>query len=443
MNFLQKGLGALESRLDRVLLDEIDQPREQPPQERRERSSMEISRRSGERERVGMQERLARVVAMKAAASAAAASPSGGSRSATPVGVNDKEKEEGWEKEKEEGATLVEGKNGDSSGGRDIEKEAEVTLRDSMDSPIAASVLAASNGDIGGDAHGNSDSNGSGDKGGKGGKGETTDEISTATSTHEDLQAHISHLISDLAICEKRRQEESHASSERIDALEEKLRYLTRETATAAHTRATSSTVIPVEKKLAEKDEKIALLLEEGERLSRNELRLQTTIKKLRAKAQEEEKVAAEMKRRAEKAEKALAEEREKVKRMAEVEKRALERVKAMTRLEKEVETLKNEKDIAGIAALEAERRLKIERTRAEEAEGKAQTEALEKERKMTEELKEKVEQLRSDAAIIEERLKSEVTELKSKIEKDAQKFRTKEAELMREQSVRFPFPAA
>lgn len=257
-----------------------------------------------------------------------------------------------------------------------------------------------------------------------------------ADVSHEDLETTITLLREDLALCEARRQEESHAAAERIDALEDKIRYLARESAEVSRQKANGAPS-GLEKKLAEAQEKIALLLEEGEKLSKNELKLQNSIKKFRTKAQEEEKATAEAKRRAERAEKEAIDAKEKAKRAVENEKRASERVKGAVRLESEVEGLRREKESSANVIAELKGKLEEVTDRAEDAESRIQTEALEKERKVTVELKAEIERVQSEAALVEERLQSEVRDLKAKMERDTERARIMEEELKGEQSVR------
>lgn len=254
--------------------------------------------------------------------------------------------------------------------------------------------------------------------------------------SHEDLETTITLLREDLALCEARRQEESHAAAERIDALEDKIRYLARESAEASRQKANGAPS-GLEKKLAEAQEKIALLLEEGEKLSKNELKLQNSIKKFRTKAQEEEKATAEAKRRAERAEREAIDAKEKAKRAVENEKRASERVKGAVRLESEVEGLRKEKESSANVIAELKGKLEEVTDRAEDAESRVQTEALEKERKVAVELKAEIERVQSEAALVEERLQSEVRDLKAKMERDTERARIMEEELKGEQSVR------
>ena len=62
------------------------------------------------------------------------------------------------------------------------------------------------------------------------------------------------------------------------------------------------------EAKIASKDEQIALLMQEGEALSKTELRHLQTIKKLRAKAAEDEKASNDIRKKLERAERGESE---------------------------------------------------------------------------------------------------------------------------------------
>jgi hypothetical protein len=436
MNFFQKGLAGLESRLDKVLLDETDQAalaaRDKEKLLPAPATAPEpVLRRSGEttRGRTTMQERL------KAAVEGGRGSGSG-SRSRTPAGRNSadtmrgrgsvdvsrgsgqgsldvKREADGGSLEEEAAAAGEErtvpiviepeelGKEEVTNGG-DSEIPSPSPARNSIERPPSPLPAAPTNGDH-------------------------------LPRSADDLQELLIRLQADLAICETRRAEESHAASERVDALEAKLQYLSRSSAAEARERSAST---PTEKALAERDEKIALLIEEGEQLSKNELKLQTAIKKLRAKAQDEEKAAAEAKRRQEKAEKQVEDEREKTRRLQESERKLNETVKALGNIEGEIETLRKGNVAATEIIKDLEQKLDEERMRVEEAEGKAQTEALEKEKKTTLELGARLERVQSEAAMVEEKLKSEVGDLKSKVERDSEKARAREAELKAEQSV-------
>lgn len=143
----------------------------------------------------------------------------------------------------------------------------------------------------------------------------------------EEQEKIIERLRSDNEAAELRRQQETHEYLERIDALQAKLQYLTRETAEIAKRAASEATPGSFDQKLAKKDEQIALLIEEGQKLSQTELKHMSIIKKLRMKGNEDEASVAEAKKMAEKHQKMAREAAEKARRAEAAEKLASERV--------------------------------------------------------------------------------------------------------------------
>jgi len=259
---------------------------------------------------------------------------------------------------------------------------------------------------------------------------------STPITNPTDYEAIIFQLRSDLVVCETRRQEESHIASERIDALESKLKILARESTDESKRHTTAPPAGGLEKKLAEKEEKIALLLEEGERLSKLELKNLTIIKKLRAKLAEDEKVGAGVKTKLEKAEKEVAEGKEKLKKAQETEKRLNEQIKASNKLEGEVETLRKEKNVKDALVADLKTQLAAANAKADDAKSRAQTEALEAERKTTRDLREQVGKIQSEATLMEAKLRLEIGDLKAKIERDSERAKMTEAELRSEAAI-------
>jgi len=447
MNFLQKGLAGLESRLDKVLLDEpggqtATTPPPQPilQQTRAEEKAANTAAVKGifclrvmrdPREannegiagRISLQERLAAATARKERGRSRSPIIEDGEPVESP---KDKDKDKDMEREKEDGNKEDDGRDSsckpeppqqpttaqESPARLSTDSTASEPITDPPPALLHPSEIVIS-------LRGSQETNG------------------YADISYEDLETTITLLREDLALCEARRQEESHAAAERIDALEDKIRYLARESAEASRQKANGAPS-GLEKKLAEAQEKIALLLEEGEKLSKNELKLQNSIKKFRTKAQEEEKATAEAKRRAERAEKEAIDAKEKAKRAVENEKRASERAKGAVRLEGEVEGLRRDNESSANVIAELKGKLEEVTDRAKDAESRAQTEALEKERKVTVELKAEIEKVQSEAALIEGRLQSEVRDLKAKMERDAKRARIMEEELKGEQSVRY-----
>jgi hypothetical protein len=74
----------------------------------------------------------------------------------------------------------------------------------------------------------------------------------------------ITQLRNDLSTCEARRVEESQTASTRISTLEQKLKLLSQTTHDHSKDLAANPTASSWERKLADREEKIALLLDEG-----------------------------------------------------------------------------------------------------------------------------------------------------------------------------------
>ncbi|KAI9864920.1 MAG: hypothetical protein M1813_002691 [Trichoglossum hirsutum] len=244
-----------------------------------------------------------------------------------------------------------------------------------------------------------------------------------------EYESIIAQIQSDYERSELRRQEEVHTYTERIDALESKLQYLARESAEQARKASSSAEGGSLEKKLAEKDEKIASLMEEGQKLSKTEVKFTNIIRKLKAKSTEDEKAVSEARRRLERAERDMLEAKEKSRRSMDVEKRANEKLKALSAIEKEVDLLRMERDSnAGLVArLQAQLAEAV--SRAEHAETKVQTDALEAEKRLRDDI--------TSAKIeSEERHRDEVRELREKIEREKERTKMLELELRGEQSM-------
>ncbi|KAI9819954.1 MAG: hypothetical protein M1827_006524 [Pycnora praestabilis] len=252
----------------------------------------------------------------------------------------------------------------------------------------------------------------------------------------ETYEAMMAQMQSDYEISELRRQEETHAYIERIDALQSKLLYLTKESAEAARKAAVSSSAGSPAKKLAEKDEQIALLIGEGQTLSKTELKHTTTIKKLRAKASEYEKALAEAKRKLEKAEKDARDAKEKAKRAEGAERRICERLRTTSNLEKEIDDLRTELLSNGSVLANVKSELAQATINLETAGKQAQKNALETEQKIIIELRNELSNLRIDKDLSVERMKAEVRRLKEQHHAALERSKYVEAELREEQSV-------
>ena len=245
----------------------------------------------------------------------------------------------------------------------------------------------------------------------------------------EEYEKVIEQLKSDNETAELRRQEETHAYLEQIDALQAKLQYLTKEAAEIAKNASAEAKPGSLEQKVAAKDEKIALLIEEGQKLSQTELKHMSIIKRLRAKANEDEKAVAESKRMAEKYEKVAREAREKANRAESAEKRASDKVKSLTRIEKELETLRADRDSKDLLIQDLQIQLSQATSAAKEAEVKANAEALESERRRAADLADELSSAKTEKDLAEKQHQYELRQLREKAEREKERARVAEIE--------------
>lgn len=230
--------------------------------------------------------------------------------------------------------------------------------------------------------------------------------------------------------------EEAHAYIEKIDALQAKLQYLTREAAASAHDAATAAKAGSLEKKLFEKDEKIALLMEEGEKLSKSEMKHLMIIRKLRSQAAEIAKSQTNIKARAEKAEASLSNAEERASRAEAAMRRAEENLEASLNANRDVEALRNERDALTTTVAEIKAQLAHATKRADNAETRAQSEALDRKKKQVLDLHDELTSLKVDREISEEKLRCEIRELKASLEREKDHSMSLQAELRAEQSL-------
>jgi chromosome segregation ATPase len=256
------------------------------------------------------------------------------------------------------------------------------------------------------------------------------------SKTPEEYRQIVQQMQADYETSELRRQEETHDYLERIDALQSKLQYLTKEAAAIAKTALSQVSPGTVEHNLAAKDEKIALLLEEGQKLSQTELKHMSIIKKLRAKATEDERKLTETTRALEKQEKLARDLRERVKQAETAERRATEKGKVVLQLEKELDSVRRDRDAKAALAQDLQTQLSDATLLAREDEAKAQAEALAWERKVGGALKEELLQLKSEREASERQHQSELRSLRDHLERTKERLRLAEIEREGEQSV-------
>ena len=256
------------------------------------------------------------------------------------------------------------------------------------------------------------------------------------SSTPIQYEEVIEQMRSDYEASEVRRQEETDAYLERIDALQSKLQYLTKEAAEIAKTVLSDTQPGSTDHKLAAKDQKIALLMEEGHKLSQTELRHMSIIKSLRNKSIEDIKQLADAKKVAEKQEKLAREAQERIKRAELAEKRASEKTKSLPKLEREVELLRADRDTKVSTIQDLRNQLASAKNVAQDAQGKIQAEALEAEQKRTVRLSNELSSLKTEKELSDKRFQTELREIKEKLERKEERARIVEIERQGEQNL-------
>jgi chromosome segregation ATPase len=255
----------------------------------------------------------------------------------------------------------------------------------------------------------------------------------TTGKSATELEAEMSQMRTDYEQAEKQRQDEMHAHLERIDALQAKLQYLAKETVAAAKEANASAAAGSPEAKVAAKDEQIALLMQEGEKLSKNELRHLQTIKKLRAKATEDEKSAAELRKRLDRIERSEADLKQKVRRAEAAERQANEKIKQIAIIEKQVDEMEEDRERAAELIRTLTTQLKTTEKKAEQAQKDANTKATEVDKNRVAELENELEDAQIEKKLAEDRAKSDTRKVKDEADRQRERFAVRELEYKNE----------
>ncbi|KAG9954557.1 hypothetical protein KCU85_g457, partial [Aureobasidium melanogenum] len=257
-----------------------------------------------------------------------------------------------------------------------------------------------------------------------------------ASKDVSELNTELAQLRQENAEAEKQRQEEMLANLERIDALQAKLQYLAKETVAAAKEANSNSQATPQERKLAEKDERIALLMQEGEKLSKVEMRQGAAIKKMRLKTQQDEKAMADLRNRLARLEDSESDLKQRLKRTEQIEKQGAEQIKRYSILEKEVENHKSElaSSKATIASLRSQL-LEAER-KAEEAENNAKESVAHADTNKLSAVQEQLEDAKLEKKLADDKWSAEVKRITEEARQQRQQASFRESELNNEISV-------
>ncbi|KAH8177505.1 TATA element modulatory factor 1 TATA binding domain-containing protein [Sarocladium implicatum] len=230
-----------------------------------------------------------------------------------------------------------------------------------------------------------------------------------------------------------RHQEEVQEYIERIDSLQSKLQYLSQSAAESAKEAASAADSGSAERKLAEKDEKIALLLQEGQKLSSTEGKYRITIKKLRQQITDGEKQADELRKAKDKVLSELEAFKKRQDSEEEKEKRQEEARKVTASLQKEIDALKKDRSAKEEQIKKMEQDAKKKAEQAEAAHAEALSKALATERQKQKELEDNLSTARTEKDALADQARLETIDWREKLDRAAERSRTVEAELKHE----------
>jgi hypothetical protein len=227
--------------------------------------------------------------------------------------------------------------------------------------------------------------------------------------------------------------DEIHQQLEKIDRLHANIAYLSSQLYDNASATTVTTKDGSVEKKEADKDVKIAQLLEEGGKLSKIEEKLRVDIKYLRSRLQEEKKNNADLTKRLEKAESDIRDLRITIQSTESREKVANDRLSTLSSVERELETVRSEKSDAVKESQQLRKLLEDAERRADDADRQAQSKKLEEQTRVVAELNDELSNARIEKRLVEDRIKSEMQDIKDEYNRRLEKARVSEIELKAE----------
>ena len=233
--------------------------------------------------------------------------------------------------------------------------------------------------------------------------------------------------------------EETNLYLEHIDALQAKLRYLAKEAVEVSRKAASEATAESVEQKLALKDEKIALLIEEGQTLSQNELKHTTTVRQLRARLAEEVK--------------AHNQAREAISKMSKIAEAAQNRATqaefaAREQAEKMNGLLETQNEIVSLQAKTRDQESRIINLRQQllvtndpehQQHSRRLEDALDAEKTITSDLRDDLSNMKLEKELLDERQRARLRELQEKLDHEQHYTKRVESELRAEIGVSQP----
>ncbi|KAI9727509.1 MAG: hypothetical protein M1828_006451 [Chrysothrix sp. TS-e1954] len=255
-------------------------------------------------------------------------------------------------------------------------------------------------------------------------------------ATQEELQGELAQAREDLSKVEAQRQEEMHEYLERIDGLQEKLQYVVQEVLSSVKQIASEAPSGSLQKKVAEQDEKIILLMEEGQKLSKTEVAQTSTVRNLRAKMAEESRTHIDTKHRLAKAERSSKDYVARVSRLEAEKKESSSRLSRIPRIQQEVSDLKESHEAKDAKIEDLSRSLREASHKVNEDLHRVNAQALEDEKRRVQDLEDELDATKRAHSESDEHVRKAQAELQDHIEQERERSRATETTLRNEMSV-------
>ncbi|KAF4414145.1 Protein sgm1 [Colletotrichum fructicola] len=251
-----------------------------------------------------------------------------------------------------------------------------------------------------------------------------------------DLETQVKSLEASCEQAAKEQQEEIHRHVEQFEALQAKVQFLAKEATDVARKSAAEAPAGSQEQKLAERDEKIALLMEEGRNLAATEQKHRTIIRKLRSQIVSDEKATSELKTRYEKTTADLEMLRSRASRVDELEHLNQELQIRINGMQDDLNALRAGAiaDKNTIEKLRAD--LQKATDQANSAFAKANEEALNIEKRRAKDLEDTIAALQVEKTLVADRAKASAAEAEEKASRATERARITEVEMKAELQV-------
>lgn len=261
-------------------------------------------------------------------------------------------------------------------------------------------------------------------------KDQTSTDTPEAATTVVENGPDAAELARELEEAKLRHREEIQEYVERIDSIQSKLQYLSKNAADSAKKAASAAPSGSQEKKLAEKDERIALLMEEGQKLAGAEQKYRAAIKTLRLQVGERDKQLDEARKAKDKMALDIQALRDRLDGDEEKEKRQQEATKATAALRREIDALKKDNASKDATIRRLEQEVKSKEEQGQVAKADAVSKAVAAERVKQKELEEANDAVRAELEALGEKARLDAIEASEKLERAIQRGNTAEAEL-------------